>query len=1031
MRSVPKAQYPPTIPTIPSQGHLSPTVSTAPPQALAQPKFSSQSSALSAAADRILKDIDQRIRSLPPNELAEIKVQCNALLDASICLINRDEVDPTTLSDQRQDRMREAMNTLHQKIPLTTPKSKQLSGGERGTQFNAIQSTLRQLSWQLSSELRTTLRQANKDSLETPKTKDWGTVRSIAGTLGQQNIDGQMNVFLQSLSGTLLQTESIQQDFHKHPSIPGLSQGDQTVLRSRHAELRGCLSTLLTAKEGQAPKTVMQEALEEMTPEQASQVTEFISWAQQIERHVQLSLDLHDDYRSPDSIESICHARQCEIKAAINVLKADNPAKHRQLITHLETRCSALEDLKLVPDDISLVKLLGEKEISGARRLLHPVDAAKQAVRVEKAVYRILAAADRPGQQVDSHPLELDGFSEPMLMRALLKKQGIDDATAKHRIANREVLDRQSWDVIRSEIVVPIQSEAGLTLQRLESVATPASHILANPERVKHGKDNAVLNPKNVKGYIHDDSQSNSVRGGFNSHDVAEATHAVMATHDELRADGKLLFGATRHGVNAPFGLPDELRSMPPDAAGKQILQLLGPGSRSATIETIRYPNSAPGSSTDTASESPTSIQIPNSILEAFRNRLQQRIDRENTMLEGLNTAGLASSEPSTSPIAVDDLLSNPQFAAVLAEHVFKDAVLMRLLVQQGALNRAREAIIMEIARSPILGSQIARGEPLLFGSISLLTPDHLRHFIASISSGNSSLDEKAMLEIQVQAYKDLQQEIEAGGLIINGQQVKAKILPFNWGVSELSLLKPGNDPVIGTMINGHDVSNTVCNQASLTALVGLPGEARDSTTDNETDRFLASANERLASLESSPRSADAEADAEAEIASLKEALKVIPELRDQIRQIWSDGSYRFAGNEPYKMPARIALLMHYLGGGTLFNCKSGKDRTGQLSVEAKALAVRIMANGGQVPEPDHSLTPSEQVQYGALTFVDKTRTELQRYATGYAGSKLGYARKLLSNLFALTDGLNGRALEQLNRERFREFMGLSKRTKS
>jgi hypothetical protein len=130
-------------------------------------------------------------------------------------------------------------------------------------------------------------------------------------------------------------------------------------------------------------------------------------------------------------------------------------------------------------------------------------------------------------------------------------------------------------------------------------------------------------------------------------------------------------------------------------------------------------------------------------------------------------------------------------------------------------------------------------------------------------------------------------------------------------------------------------------------------------------------------------------------------------------------------------MPARIALLMHYMGGGTLFNCKSGKDRTGQLSVEAKALAVRIMANGGQVPKPDEPLTPIEQVQYGALTFVDKTRTELQRYATGYAGSKLGYARKLLSNLFAVTDGLKGRELEQLNRERFREFMGLSKRTKS
>ena len=94
-------------------------------------------------------------------------------------------------------------------------------------------------------------------------------------------------------------------------------------------------------------------------------------------------------------------------------------------------------------------------------------------------------------------------------------------------------------------------------------------------------------------------------------------------------------------------------------------------------------------------------------------------------------------------------------------------------------------------------------------------------------------------------------------------------------------------------------------------------------------------------------------------------------------------------------------------------------------------LALRIAANGNAVPEPDQALTRFEQIQYGALTFVDKTRTELQRYATGYAGSKLGYARKLLLNLFTLTDNLTGRAREQLNRARMREFMGLAGRTKS
>lgn len=689
--------------------------------------------------------------------------------------------------------------------------------------------------------------------------------------------------------------------------------------------------------------------------------------------------------------------------------------------------------MKIAPGDISIAKLLGEKEISGVNRFIHPINNARQALNVEKAASRLLKNTDTPQENVDPRTLALDGFSEPMLMRPLLKKSGIDDSTEKHRRANRKVLDQQPWDVIRSEIVVPVQGDGVMNLQQLESVATPASHVLANPERVVHATTNSVLTPASANDYIHQDAQGESVRGGFISHDLAESTHALMAAHDELRADGKLLFGATRHAVNAPFGLPDELKSMPAQAAAEFILQLLGPATRNATAETIHYPSAARGGNLNpTNVPPPDNSTVPpatlsNDIREAFRSRLQALLDREYQLLEGLNETGILPSEPNTTKISADNLLNQPELATQLAERVLKDTELMQLLVRQGALNRAREVILMEIARSPALGSKIAAGDSVLFGSIALLTPDHVRHLIASISEGNSSLDEKVMLEIQVQAYKDLQKEIDSGGLVINGQQVKAKILPFNWGVNELSLLKPGNDPVVGSLMNGHDFSNVLCNQESLTLLVGLPDEAPGSETTNETERFLASARKRLTELEAAQPSADNQD----EIAGLKEALNVIPQLRDQIRQIWSEGSYRFKGNEPYKMPARIALLMHYLGGGTLFNCKSGKDRTGQLSVEVKALAVRIMANQGRVPRPDQPLSAIEQIQYGALTFVDKTRAELQRYATGYAGSKLGAARQLLENLFAHADGLKGRALEQLNRERLREFLGLSKRTKA
>ncbi|MFM7523011.1 MAG: inositol phosphate phosphatase SopB, partial [Betaproteobacteria bacterium] len=988
---------------------------------------------LCTAAYKVLKDIDQRLRSLPPGEAEEIMRQCDALLEARICLINRDEEDPTTLSDQRQDRMRTAIDTLRKTIPLSTPKSKQPQLAKRSGQFNAIQSTLNQLSRQLASELRATLSEVQKESPAPPKLKKLSTVRDIVSALGAKDNKREMSVFLQSISSSLTLVQEIEQDSDKGLLIPALVHNEEQILRQRHAELRECLSGLLPNDQKQTLKNAKQVAFESMTSDQQEEIRNFILGIQGFERHLQLSLDLYDDYRSPNSIESICHGRQCEIKAAINVLKADGETKHKSLITQLDHRYAALEHLKIAPGDISIAKLLGEKEFSGVNRFIHPINNARQALNVEKAASRLLKNTDTPQENVDPRTLALDGFSEPMLMRALLKKSGIADATEKHRRANREVLDQQPWNIIQSEIVVPVQGDGVMNLQQLESVATPASHVLANPERVVHATTNSVLTPASANDFIHQDAQGESVRGGFISHDLAESTHALMAAHDELRADGKLLFGATRHAVNAPFGLPDELKSMPAQAAAEFILQLLGPATRTATAETIHYPSAARGGNPNpTNVPPPANSTVPpavlsNDIREAFRSRLQALLDREYQLLEGLNETGILPSEPNTMKISADDLLNTPELATQLAERVLKDTELMQLLVRQGALNRAREVILMEIARSPVLGSKIAAGDSVLFGSIALLTPDHVRHLIASISEGNSSLDEKVMLEVQVQAYKDLQKEIDSGGLVINGQRVKAKILPFNWGVNELSLLKPGNDPVVGSLINGHDVSNVLCNQESLTLLVGLPDEAPKSDIANETERFLASARKRLTELEAAQPSADNQD----EIAGLKEALEVIPQLRDQIRQIWSEGSYRFKGNEPYKMPARIALLMHYLGGGTLFNCKSGKDRTGQLSVEVKALAVRIMANQGRVPLPDQPLSAIEQIQYGALTFVDKTRAELQRYATGYAGSKLGAARQLLDNLFAHADGLKGRALEQLNRERLREFLGLSKRTKA
>ncbi|MFM7631852.1 MAG: hypothetical protein ACKO65_00605 [Betaproteobacteria bacterium] len=454
-----------STPTIPSPPTAATSSSTPAPEAKPQAQLISRSSALCTAADKVLKDIDQRLRSLPPGEAKEIKRQCDALLEASLCLITRDEEDPTTLSDQRQDRMRTAIDTLRKTIPLSTPKSKQPQLAKRSGQFNAIQSTLNQLSRQLASELRATLREVQKESPAPPKLKKLSTVRDIVSALGAKDNKREMSVFLQSISSSLTLVQEIEQDSDKGLLIPALVHNEEQILRQRHAELRECLSGLLPNDQKQTLKNAKQVAFESMTSDQQEEIRNFILGIQGFERHLQLSLDLYDDYRSTNSIESIRHGRRCEIKAAINVLKVDGEAKHKSLITQLEHRYAALEHLKIAPGDMSIAKLLGEKEISGVNRFIHPINNARQALNVEKAASRLLKNTDTPQENVDPRTLALDGFSEPMLMRALLKKSGIADATEKHRRANREVLDQQPWDVIRSAIVVPVQGDCVMNLQ--------------------------------------------------------------------------------------------------------------------------------------------------------------------------------------------------------------------------------------------------------------------------------------------------------------------------------------------------------------------------------------------------------------------------------------------------------------------------------------------------------------------------------------------------------------------------------------
>ncbi|MDR1255452.1 MAG: hypothetical protein LBJ94_00790 [Puniceicoccales bacterium] len=126
---------------------------------------------------------------------------------------------------------------------------------------------------------------------------------------------------------------------------------------------------------------------------------------------------------------------------------------------------------------------------------------------------------------------------------------------------------------------------------------------------------------------------------------------------------------------------------------------------------------------------------------------------------------------------------------------------------------------------------------------------------------------------------------------------------------------------------------------------------------------------------------------------------KIILELANQIGDLWVSGKYREAADNPYAMPARVALLTYKLGFVSSFNCKSGKDRTGVCDAEIKQLATCIEANG-RVPAIDEKPTEVDRVNFTNMHKLCGSHEVLQA-CTGVHGSKIPFMKRGFYNRFA------------------------------
>ena len=269
---------------------------------------------------------------------------------------------------------------------------------------------------------------------------------------------------------------------------------------------------------------------------------------------------------------------------------------------------------------------------------------------------------------------------------------------------------------------------------------------------------------------------------------------------------------------------------------------------------------------------------------------------------------------------------------------------------KQANIQRAREAVIAAYLAShpnPPAGPGAVVRMDLV--SVSLLTPDFLRR---------GSSGERKMLREQTEAWDALRQgfTFEHGGQTV---RIQPNILKFNFGVNAFAVRAPG---MVG-LGGGWEFSRPM-NKTAFAALDGM------------VQRFLAAPS------------------ANPEMQQRQQNVRI---LFNQVKSVLEKGDERWDHNDAYKAASRIAVLTHLMGATPCWNCKSGKDRTGQMDVECKFLST-LIAKGQQIPEPGDELSPEQQGLFRAIAF-EGGNFEIQKMNTGFGGYKTGGVHSIPARL--------------------------------
>ena len=225
-----------------------------------------------------------------------------------------------------------------------------------------------------------------------------------------------------------------------------------------------------------------------------------------------------------------------------------------------------------------------------------------------------------------------------------------------------------------------------------------------------------------------------------------------------------------------------------------------------------------------------------------------------------------------------------------------------------------------------------------------------------------------------------------------NGNQCEVEVdldlITCNFGVNNVSL-----DPIQRRLLGAWGATETK-NIKGLQALIGStgPGEAIGGWVGEYLDENELTEEEQL----------------------------VIIELVEQVRQMYTSESYKREGQDAYDMVERLQYLAYIIKTIPHFNCKSGKDRTGEADAAIKRFATQVMVSG-YVPDPDLPMSREEQILVQQFT-LGTGNIELQQQNLNKPGYKTKVGKAVLGkHVYQMTHKPDFDSTVNLHKEDYQE----------